>query len=100
MHVGRWGRRFARAERSEVVLDALEAIAGDVFVDAEGYEGDQGGEGPELRAIGEFRFGFPAEEPAGDFERDQQAESECHKIRETSLTVEALVVAASSPFAR
>src|ERR1700722_10490560 len=82
MHVGGRRRRFAIAERSEIVLDALETIAGDVLVDAENHEGNQGGEGPELGAIGEFCFGFPAEEPARDFESDEQAESKGDEIRE------------------
>ena len=50
------------AEGAKIVLDAFEAIAGDIFVEAEGDERNHGGQGPELRAVGEFCFRFPAKE--------------------------------------
>ena len=64
VHVRRRRRGFAGAQRMKILLDALEAIAGNVFIDAEGYERHQSGEDPELGAIGEFCFRLPAEKPA------------------------------------
>ena len=73
---------MAGAERMKIFLDALEAVAGDIFIDAESYEGDQSGERPQLGALGEFGFRLPAEKPAGDFEGDQEAKCERDEIRE------------------
>src|SRR5271154_488894 len=82
VHVGGRGRRLAGAERMKILLNAFEAGACNIFIDAEGHEGDQRGEGPEFGAIGEFSLGFPTEQAAGDFEGDQQAERERDEIRE------------------
>src|SRR5271156_912191 len=82
VRVRRRRRGFAGAERMKILLDTLEAIAGDVLIDAESYEGHQSGEGPKLGAIGEFCFGLPAEKPARDFEGHQQSQSERDEIRE------------------
>jgi len=68
------GRGSAFIDETEIVVDVPEHSAVEIFVGAEEKKWNESGDGPELGAPGQFGLGLPAENLAGDFKGDREAE--------------------------